>query len=203
MSERHERLQAARQAAGYATAAEAAEAMGVKLPTYTHHENGTRDITRRGVAERYARFYRVNLEWLMTGRGPQKPAQRPQARIPIEGVVGAGFAVEMIDDPAGAAAVDSVPIPDSELIGALRVRGDSQYPVFVDGEFVLFDKRPVAPRDLIGQLAIVQTNDGRRLLKTIRRGNTDRAFTLESYNAPPEENVALIGAWRYIGSLLR
>lgn len=63
----HERLALAREHAGYASASDAAEAFGWSYSTYAGHENGSRGFQRS--AEKYARAFRVNLEWLLTGRG--------------------------------------------------------------------------------------------------------------------------------------
>lgn len=63
-----DRLRAARAKAGFDTAKEAAEAMGVAVASYIQHENGTRGF-RRDSAEKYARRFRVSPEWLMLGRG--------------------------------------------------------------------------------------------------------------------------------------
>lgn len=65
-----ERLQHARRLAGYANATDAAEAIGMARPTYLAHENGGRGFAK--YADRYARFFRVSYEWLMTGRGEPK-----------------------------------------------------------------------------------------------------------------------------------
>ena len=72
MQEPHNRLQIARELAGYETATDAAKAMGVSLPTYMGHENGSRGF--RAKAERYAKFFRVSYEWLMTGAGEPRPS---------------------------------------------------------------------------------------------------------------------------------
>lgn len=66
-----DRLKAAREKAGYATAKEAAEAMGAKIPTFIQHENGTRNFPR-DTATRYARFFRTTPEWLLYGRGKEE-----------------------------------------------------------------------------------------------------------------------------------
>lgn len=63
-----ERLQLAREKAGFLTAAEAAEALGMKYSTYAGHENGSRGVVRS--AEKYARRFRVSLDWLLRGKGP-------------------------------------------------------------------------------------------------------------------------------------
>lgn len=68
----YERLQHARRLAEYEEATEAANAMGVAVPTYLGHENGSRGFKRN--AERYAQFFRVSYEWLMTGKGEPRPA---------------------------------------------------------------------------------------------------------------------------------
>lgn len=65
------RLREARLATkNYPEASDAARAMGVGEPTYLSHENGWRGFSNN--ASRYADFYRVNLEWLLTGKGPMK-----------------------------------------------------------------------------------------------------------------------------------
>lgn len=71
MGEPHKRLQQARELAGYETKADAANALGVPLGTYYGHENGSRGFDDD--AARYAAFYRVNFEWLMTGKGEPRP----------------------------------------------------------------------------------------------------------------------------------
>jgi len=65
------RLRDARQDAGFDSAAEAADALDVAIPTYQAHENGNRGF-RWPEAERYARLFGVRIEWLVFGRGPMK-----------------------------------------------------------------------------------------------------------------------------------
>lgn len=64
----HERLAAARKAAGYESAADAARALGASYPTYAGHENGSSGFKHK-TAVVYARKFRISLEWLLTGRG--------------------------------------------------------------------------------------------------------------------------------------
>lgn len=66
-----DRLTKARRHAGFDTATAAAEALGIKEPTYLGHENGSRGF-RKSSAEQYARRFGVSLEWLLTGRGPME-----------------------------------------------------------------------------------------------------------------------------------
>ena len=78
MESAHKRLQRARELARYSSAADAAHALGVPYATYAGHENGNRGF--RAQAERYASFFRVDLTWLLTGKGQPRP-DNLQARI--------------------------------------------------------------------------------------------------------------------------
>lgn len=74
----HDRLKQARKRAGYQTASEAARALGMSVQTYIHHENGERKLTPHAV--RYATFFRVNVGWLLSGKG-QIDGSSPIAEI--------------------------------------------------------------------------------------------------------------------------
>ena len=67
-----DRLKAARIAAGFSSARQAAEAMGVSADTYTQHENGTRGFPANR-AQKYATFFRTTPERLLYGRGDSIP----------------------------------------------------------------------------------------------------------------------------------
>lgn len=85
MSTPNERLRQLREAR-YTTALEAAAAMGAKGPTYIQHENGTRGSGSipRAAAERYAAFFRVSLDWLLSGKGESPPlAPAPVLMLPV------------------------------------------------------------------------------------------------------------------------
>ncbi len=71
--QRGARLRQARKLKEYATAADAAAVLGISPNTYRLHENGNRGFKLE--AERYATFYRVNFEWLWTGRGEMRPTK--------------------------------------------------------------------------------------------------------------------------------
>lgn len=188
------RLRWARELRLYPSASDAARAIGAPVPTYIAHENATRGFANEAV--RYAEFFRVSLEWLMTGRG----SPRPRYTLPLHGEVGAGDVVELIERMAGERPVD-IAIPDESGAALLRVAGMSQYPRFLPGEFIIYDPTPVDPARLVGHYAVVQTKDGARLIKILRRGQGDNRWRLESHNAPPIEQVELMGAWRYLGTL--
>jgi hypothetical protein len=67
----HARLKWAREKRGYASAREAADAIGVRYSTYAGHESGSRGI-KRDALRRYAKFFRVSPVWLEFGTGGEE-----------------------------------------------------------------------------------------------------------------------------------
>ncbi len=62
------RLRRAREAAGFASAKDAAIALSSPVSTYLGHENGSRGYPAKKAAL-YAQFFRVPEEWLLFGKG--------------------------------------------------------------------------------------------------------------------------------------
>lgn len=81
MSDPAERLRIARLRAGYSTAKEAAEALGLPVSTYLAHENGSRGYPAKR-AFTYARKFKVREQWLLYGVG-EGPGQTegPKAEV--------------------------------------------------------------------------------------------------------------------------
>lgn len=140
----HQRLKAAREAAGYETAKQAAEAMGVSVATYIQHENGTRGLPASR-AERYARFFRTSPEWLLYGRGELGTVTNPpemfkpvNRSVPLLGEVQAGAWTEVAEEYAPE---EFVPIYLAGFEGAqlfaLRIRGPSMDRHYPDGTMVI------------------------------------------------------------------
>lgn len=74
----NDRLRAAREAAGYASASDAAKRFEWPIPTYLSHENDSRGL-RLDVIERYAAAFGVNKSWLAFGFEPMNAdAQRAE-----------------------------------------------------------------------------------------------------------------------------
>ena len=71
----------------------------------------------------------------------------------------------------------------------------------MDGEIILYERKPIPPDALVDRMAIVQTADGRKMIKVIRRESDSPGWRLEWHNEPSEEVVELAAAWRYVGSL--
>lgn len=187
MSTLEERLRRARIAAGYDGPKEAAESLGVSRSTYTQHENGTRGFTRK-TAVQYAKKFKVSLDWLLDGRGPQGP--RDLERNRLLGRVGAGAEVHRF--PEGATHLGDSNLPTDLPAGnVVEIEGDSQYPLQPGWLIVYGPENQGVSDNLIGKLCVVQVLDGPTLLKTLKKGSKKGVFRLESWNAPPREDVKL------------
>jgi phage repressor protein C with HTH and peptisase S24 domain len=187
MTAMHERLIWARKEAGYESAREAAAALGVTESTYMGHENGFRGFKSR--AELYARKFKVSLEWLMTGRGPPNKGRALTAKA--IGYVGAGAEILPFDSHSPGS-LEEVEIPPGVPADAVLVivRGDSMYPRYFENEMLFYVRRTDDPREHVGKECVVALEDGRMLVKILRRG-AKGLFNLESWNAPLIEAVAI------------
>jgi len=194
LASREQRLRWARGQAGFAEATDAADAMGVSRSTYFGHENGSRGFSRH--AERYARFYRVSLEWLLTGRREPKPhidgfEEGESARysaapmsVPIVGKAGAGpeGAVYFAE---GSGEMGEAPAPPTwtKSTVALEVSGTSMRPLAYEGWLIYYDdRRSNISSDMIGQPCVLGLASGHTVIKTPYRGSKPGMFNLESTN---------------------
>jgi SOS-response transcriptional repressor LexA len=87
-----ERLKAAREKAGYSSAADAARAFGWQEPAYRHHENGTRGFGP-DAAKKYGRAFKVKPGWLLgleNVDGGPPPQPKEDDRLVVNGSVEAG-----------------------------------------------------------------------------------------------------------------
>lgn len=151
-SEEADRLQAAREAAGYVSATDAARAFGWNETTYRAHESGRRGL-KKNVAVRYAKAFRADEAWLLTGKGtPPKGVDvkhnrdhskalievQSSGEIPVIGEIAAGVwqeAIEMLDTGES---IPFIPHPrfPKDAQRALRVRGDSCDLIAQSGAYV-------------------------------------------------------------------
>lgn len=124
-----DRLRELREAKGYQTAKEAAEAFGWNEVTYRAHENGTRTITFP-VARKYAQAYAVRPGYILTGESNNNSAPHVNlvANVPLVGTVSAGVFREAEGLVSEGVLVPAVPRPD--------VPASAQYAVKVDGPSV-------------------------------------------------------------------
>lgn len=180
--DRANRLKLARGRAKFADATAAARRFGWAIPTYLAHENGSRGFNVER-ARGYARAFKVNAAWLLTGEG----SASSNSMVPVSGYVGAGAVIYAADESIGPRGIEEVDLPPG-MYGdylAFKVRGDSNYPAYRNSEIIFVKKEGGPPDEFVNRECVLQTIDGRRLLKTLTQGSERGHFTLISFNAPP------------------
>jgi phage repressor protein C with HTH and peptisase S24 domain len=197
MEEPFERLQAAREKAGFDNATDAARAFGWNENTYRSHENGERGL-RPVVAERYAKAFRTTTAWLLTGDG--QPETKNVVRL--VGRIGAGAVIDadFEQEPPGGFDEIEIPYPVPLEAVAFEIVGDSMWPRYDPGDIVICWKVAQTRTEADGWEAAVRLTDGRRYLKTIRRVSKDR-FDLISHNASPIREVQIEWACKVFGNI--
>lgn len=189
--EQGERLAKARRAAGYETREQAAESIrGLNVQLLYQRETGRRGLNPQN-ADDYAKYFHVNANWLLTGDNPDG-----SNTLPVVGYVGAGAEVFLVDDHAKGAGIDEIEAPPGCPKGALavRVRGDSMYPAFRDGDVLIYAERFDDATEMLQRECVVWLADGTVYVKTLTPGTRPNRFTLISYNAPPLIDRHVIGA---------
>jgi phage repressor protein C with HTH and peptisase S24 domain len=164
--------------------AKLAAAVGTSTPQIHKLEREERRMTFDW-ARRLAPALQIEPEDLM----------RVEHRIQVVGRVGAGAQVLPIDDHAKGDGLYDVECPrglDPKNTVAVEVVGDSMEPAVQEGWVLFYDRSPEpTPSAVVGRLCVVQVEDGRVLVKQIKRGPDQGRFNLISANAPMIENVAL------------
>lgn len=154
----------------------ALETMGFSKSSVTKWRDGTipNDSTKRRLAE----FFDVDLS-VFTGE-----QAADSFRIPVLGTVPAGIPLEAIED-----VVDWEEIPKAMLNGgkeyfALKVKGDSMWPRFLEGDTVIVRKSPTCRS---GEICVVYVNGYDATLKEVRMNEADKSVSLipENKNYPP------------------
>lgn len=116
--------------------------------------------------------------------------------VPIIGRVGADAEGAVIHT-TGQASGDRAPIPPGGTAAAvaLEVTGHSMRGQADHGSLIYFEDQRTAPTpDMVGCLTVVETDDGRVLLKRLLRGERPGTYDLESANGPTLKNARLVWA---------
>lgn len=216
MSTPHERLKAARLAAGFKSARDATDRFGWTYPTYAGHENGTRGITPEA-AEEYGARFRVSPSYIVFGeREAQGEVLAPDAIIPedlipvydVSASAGDGSIVEY------ESVACSLGFPSDYLRRTLRsnprdlailtVNGYSMMPTLKEDDLVMVD---TSKRNIGYDGMFVVRHDDVLKVKRLRWGEGRRTIWLISDNEDngyppievPAENLAVIGRVMWTG----
>jgi phage repressor protein C with HTH and peptisase S24 domain len=132
--------------------------------------------------------------WLIDATGPEE-AGGAARMVPVAGYVGAGAEAFF---ESGQGPFDYVEAPDgaTEDTVAVEIRGTSLGELF-DRWIIFYDERrePVTS-DLIGRLCVIGLDDGRVVVKKLKRGQRKDRYDLLSNTEPPIYDVNIIWAAR-------
>jgi SOS-response transcriptional repressor LexA len=138
-----ERLAFSRAKAGFASAREAALALGVSVSTYNAHERagqpGSRGF-RLDSAKVYGRRFGVSASWLLTGEGRADAAAPSVEIVPLISWVSAGSLDGDAVQGEQLAEVHAADLADGDWI-ALRVEGDSMDRISPPESVILVNRR--------------------------------------------------------------
>ena len=120
-----------------------------------------------------------------------------KSAISVEDYVGAGAAVFPLDEGG----FDPIEPPFGAPEGAIAfvMRGDSMYPAYRDGTFLIAVREDDIHR-ILNTRAVVTLDDGRRFVKDVGPGSAPGLFSLYSHNAAPIPDVRIVAAARVIGT---
>ena len=154
------------------------ERRGLKAELARHLGLDPQKISKMASGERRVQAAELPKILAFFGEDPDVPT------IPIVGYVGGGAAVYPVDDHAKGAGPDAVQAPPGLSHNAVGVvvRGDSMWPVFRDGDVLIYDQRSFDPSKYVGKECVVGLSDGRTLVKTLRR-DSGEGWRLTSHNA--------------------
>ncbi|NHT75902.1 helix-turn-helix domain-containing protein [Rhizobiaceae bacterium CRRU44] len=162
---------------------DAADLMGVSRSQYVKLERGERRLTSDYIAQA-AKAFGVDEASVIADQRTSR----------IVGRVGAGSEAHFYVD--GDEEFEEVPTPPggTEHTVGLEIRGDSIGPFFNQWLVFYDDVRNPVTADLIGHLCIVETIEGKVLVKKLMKGSEQGLFHLLSQTESPMEDQDLVWA---------
>ena len=163
-------------------AAELSEKTGIAKSSLSEYINGKYEAKQDGVYL-LARALNVNEAWLM---GLDVPMERniktdilgnPVAPVPLLGAVKAGYDYLAQENWIGTVDVETSLVGDGKDYFALKVKGDSMAPVFIEGDIVIIKKQNDCENN---EYAVVIINGDEGTLKKIKK--TDTGIILQPLN---------------------
>jgi len=170
-----------------------AKHMGLDPSRVTEILNQNRSIKIEEAVE-MSEYLETSLEDLVIRLGTNINPEAKASSL-VVGYVGAGETVLSIDDHAKGSGLYKIDAPQGEGGGVcVVVRGQSMSPRFRDGEHLGYSREDgLDLAKCFGRECVVQTKDGRQLVKIVEPGNAPGEVTLVSVNSatPIEQNVAI------------
>lgn len=134
-------------------------------------------------AQALADYFKVSIDCLL-GRTPDEPSGGEALHIPVLGVIPAGIPVEAVED-----ILDYEEIPSEWAAGgkeyfALRIRGNSMFPKYLENDTVIFQKAESC--DSGAECAVFVGDNDATFKKVIRQGGGVVLQPLNTADFDPE-----------------
>lgn len=165
---------------------------GVPQSTLASFVQGVSQSLKGETEEKIASHYDTTVDAIFAGAINSKSARRPQL-VPIIGRVGADASGQVILT-TGHDTWDQAPVAPgvTSKAVALEVSGHSMHTFAEDGALIYFEEQKTAPDpEMLGYPCVVETEDGRVLVKRLLRGSAPGLFDLESIVGPTIRDVRL------------
>jgi transcriptional regulator with XRE-family HTH domain len=163
------------------TIADVARRAQVPQTTLYSYASGKSQSLKGITQEKIASAYRVTVEALFRGASSLQP------EIGVWGKIGARAEIyplaDYTSDPMYQVQLPATLNPEEEYV-AFEIEGYSMPPA-EPGWLVVFRKSEVTPDDLLNAPCLIDTKDGQRLFKRLRKGYTPGRYNLESWDGSP------------------
>ncbi len=172
-----------------------AKATGITKSTFTDWKNG-RSSPKQDKLQKIADYFGVTLEYLLGRDIAKTPESKKGIRINVYGSVPAGIPIEAIEDVIDWEEIPSDWTKDGQEYIALRVKGESMSPKYLDGDIVIIKLQPNCES---GQDAVVYVNGYDATLKRVIK--KENAIILQPLNpefetkvyGPGDEEIKVLG----------
>ena len=125
-------------------------------------------------------FFNVSIDYLL---GKENDIKAQKYRIPVLGIIPAGIPIEAIEDVLDYEDISPEMLNGGKEYFALKIKGDSMSPNYLDGDVVIFLKQDYAENN---DDCCVYVNGYDATFKKIRINNNTGILTLQPINSSYE-----------------
>lgn len=189
----NERIKKLRTSLGY-TQKELSELLSISHQAYSKYENGITEPSIETISK-LSEIFKVSIDYLLGNEENKKTPSNEGVRINVLGSVPAGIPLEAIEDIVDWEEIPSEWLKKGEYF-ALRLKGDSMFPKYLDGDTVIFKKQNDCDS---GQNALVYVNGYDATFKKVIK-KEDGTYVLQPLNneyepmiVDKDETFAIVG----------
>ena len=158
-----DRVRALRINAGM-TQVELANKLNISNSTLSQYESGARTPSD-DMKLKIAALFQVSTDYLLSGTTNTVNTKTKGVQIPVLGEVRAGYPMEAVENIIDYEEIDEEMARRGEFF-ALRIKGDSMEPRFVDGDVVIVRKQETADS---GDIVVALVNGDSATIKKLKR----------------------------------